>query len=143
MTLRTILFFGKKNAAMRESSVMIPSKYSLPNEAGLNYTRENDGKGHIGESVTQEGSPLWLMDSYVELYNPVEGLDPFIRRVLMKRTPKTRPIRGPDTMKLKNFMYRCAIEGDLDKFSGTESVFSLDGEEFYRMVFSGGLSDVA
>ncbi|MDJ0607770.1 MAG: DUF5680 domain-containing protein [Kiloniellales bacterium] len=92
------------------------------------------------ELVRREGKVVWMMNYYAEVLTARPSMDEiyaFQREVLGQPDP-ARPMRGPARYASGPFTYRNEVRGDLDRFSGQETIRHEEAE-VYRMVFHGGL----
>ena len=101
------------------------------------YAGTNPYGGH--ELIWHREQVVWLMHYFAEVVStrcPMDAIYAFQREALGRPDP-ARPMRGPAAFARPPFAYVNDIEGDLERFSGVETIAS-EGEIVYRMVFHGG-----
>ena len=94
------------------------------------------------ETVYFKNDPLWGM-SYAGGIN--EGVKPnethsiyeFLTAAL-RQVPQTAPYRGPTSYNLGDFSYNNRILGNVNRFSGVETI-SFEGTSIYQLHYSGGV----
>lgn len=92
------------------------------------------------EAVSYEGKPIWTMLYYGSVKPEIEDINKvynFLREALV-RTNETFPLRGPETYKKDNLIYKNHWHGGLEKFNGKEHILE-DGKEIYFAEYMGGL----
>lgn len=91
------------------------------------------------EAVWFSSHPIWAMNYYGKMLTPEipEGFSPFLKQALLL-VPPEMPFRGPSEYVAGDFLYQCAVTGDLDWFKG-EEVIILKGDPIYRLDFHGGV----
>ncbi len=91
--------------------------------------------------IFYENKPVWIMVYYgyiakEEDTNPIYSV---LRNALMKM-PDDIPLRGPSEYKEGNLIYTNRSEGNLEQFSGEESI-NRDNKKLYKSNYRGGLVD--
>ena len=96
------------------------------------------------EVVRFNGKPIWAMaynGGMIKKYQDDEAFSSmtfaFLKEAL-KRVDKSRPFRGPESLKDGDFEYIDETEGDIALFNGCEKIFYKD-EEVFRQHYMGGL----
>ncbi len=93
------------------------------------------------EVVFFEGKPVWMMVYYGWV---VAGVDPSnVYKLLAKAlrgSTLEMPYRGPKEMKEETLIYTNSLSGDVDRFSGEESIIEND-KVLYQAKYMGGLVD--
>ncbi len=82
---------------------------------------------------------MWLMHYFAEVLvrrPPMDEIYAFQREALGRPDPD-HLMRGPASFTRAPLVYQNVVEGDLDRFSGVETI-AFDGEVVYRMEFHGG-----
>ena len=91
------------------------------------------------ETVWQNGIPVWSMNYYGKItskdVSPKE-VYPFLRKA-MRLIDESSPFRGPVRFEEGDFVYENNFNGDLNFFSGHESI-SYRGEGVYFLYYHGG-----
>jgi hypothetical protein len=93
----------------------------------------------IGEEVVwHKQNPIWGMNYYgfMLIDDVPEGFSHCLKAALQNIPPEA-PYRGPAHFEDGPFEYRCAWEGGLEQFSGTEAILMND-KAIYRLTFHGG-----
>lgn len=91
------------------------------------------------EVVFFENSAVWIMIYYGWVNSATEdfkGVYSFLQKALSK-PPENIPLRGPSRFEEGNFVYHSKWEGDIEQYSGEETI-SKDGKEIYRERYNGG-----
>lgn len=96
----------------------------------------------IGEEIVYENNkPIWGAN-YYGYVTKAEVLEKdvynFLRQALMQKNINTIPVRGPTRYTMGQWTYANAIDGGLDRFGGTETIFCNDAE-VYRCWYHGGI----
>ena len=101
------------------------------------------GEPYGGRAVVfVNGRPLWMAVYYgrvEELGAEVQPVYSFLQRALL-RAPEDFPFRGPDHFTDEPFTYRNARHGDVQSFSGEETIHHR-GKPVYTATYFGGLVD--
>ncbi len=96
----------------------------------------------IGEEIIYEdGRPVWGMNYYGHvLKESISTQDAYaiLRPALMQEYDDILPVRGPREYIEDNKRYINNVDGELDRFSGTEEIY-IDNEVAYRCWYHGGL----
>ncbi len=88
------------------------------------------------EAVWLRGTPLWAMNYAGKVVSTLfEG--GFLKDALARCAPDM-PYRGPGVYRAGQSLYRCAVAGGMDWFSGSEDIYVGD-ELVYTCVFHGGI----
>lgn len=97
------------------------------------------GINFIGEeAVWHRQQPVWGMNYYGTMQVPEipEGFSSFLKLAL-RQPPGDAPFRGPTQLVEGRFRYSCQWQGNLQQFTGLESIY-LDEIEIYKLYFHGG-----
>lgn len=96
----------------------------------------------IGEEIVYKiGAPIWGMNYYGYLKSqnvPEKDVYDFLRESLMRYHADAVPVRGPSRHHVGAWEYANVTDGNLDRFSGTETI-SLSGTMVYKCWYHGGL----
>lgn len=101
------------------------------------YTGSEAFVGH--EVVFRADEPVWGMSYYGNLTTPQADRDAiyaFLREALGEATTD-RPYRGPARFEREGMAYLSSVEGDVERFDGTEEI-RVGDETRYRGWFAGG-----
>lgn len=94
----------------------------------------------IGEElVWQDGVALWGMNFYglvLEVDIPSGDIYRFLQQAMRQVGPE-RPFRGPDNFRAGDWEYRDESRGNLERFSGEETIL-FQGRPIYRLTYHGG-----
>lgn len=95
----------------------------------------------IGEEVVyKDGEPVWAMNYYgfiLKLEASTKEVYSILRPALMQEYDDILPVRGPKEYKEGESIYRNSVEGNLERFSGTEEIILKD-EKVYNCWYHGG-----
>jgi hypothetical protein len=85
--------------------------------------------------------PVWMAVYYGNVDNAGDPKEiyHFLKKALAAQ-PEAFPVRGPKSLKLGALVYENYWEGNLDNFSGSESILE-NGREVYRASYIGGFVD--
>jgi hypothetical protein len=101
------------------------------------------GEPYGGRAVVfLHGRPVWLAMYYGRVTDPAYEVQPiysFLRQALLL-APEHRPFRGPDEFSDGAFTYRNFWRGELEDFSGKETI-DQDARRVYVARYAGGLVD--
>lgn len=75
----------------------------------------------------------------VETESDVKGLYQFLQKAL-RADPESNPYRGPKSFKEGDLEYRNTWTGEVDNFSGEETIYR-NGKQIYWAKYLGGLVD--
>jgi len=102
------------------------------------------------EVVRFQGKPVWIMsysggmrENHQENEKFAHNVFAFLKKAL-SNVPKNKPFRGPqnfdegELFKKGDFRYFNFIEGNIENFSGLETI-TYKGEEVFRQKYIGGL----
>lgn len=93
------------------------------------------------EVVFYQNKPIYIMTYYGKVL--VSNTDfKEIYKVLqhaLSKIPLDHPFRGPKEFIENNFIYKNEYQGEIDDFSGQETISSSNGEIVFRAQYSGGL----
>ena len=96
------------------------------------------------EVVFFKGAPVYMMVYYGrvdEAFSDVKALYKILQGAL-SLIPEDKPFRGPKEFSQDGLKYINIFEGEIDSFSGEETITSEDGNEIYKAKYAGGLVDV-
>lgn len=90
------------------------------------------------EAVWFAGKPIWGMNYSGRMLTADIPQDfiPCLKAALRELSVEA-PYRGPQEFRLGNLLYRCSWQGDLEFFSGRETI-STPEQGLYELVFHGG-----
>ena len=98
----------------------------------------------MGQStVYHESSPIWAICYAGGVTEPVVAQEElaqvydFLRAALRRVTPE-RPYRGPRVLREGPYIYTDESEGDIERFSGEETI-TRSGKIVYRLRYHGGV----
>ncbi|MEM4256508.1 MAG: DUF5680 domain-containing protein [Thermoplasmata archaeon] len=94
------------------------------------------------EIVFFRDKPVWIMVMYGKVEDSVEDYKEvyeFLKKAL-RNQPNDLPLRGPRLLHQKQFTYKNNVEGDLENFSGEETIY-LNGKKVYSAIYTGGFVD--
>lgn len=92
------------------------------------------------EMVYDGDAPVWTMSyagGVVDQRADARALYAFLRAALRQVEPQ-RPYRGPARYVDDRWLYVNEVEGDVERFTGTETI-ALDGRRAYTLSYAGGL----
>ncbi len=95
------------------------------------------------EVVFFKNKPVYIMVYYGRVYSSVSEFGD-VYKVLqsaLKLIPENNPYRGPEKYVQGGFRYENHFTGEVDNFSGEESIFE-DNKEIYKSRYIGGLVDL-
>ncbi len=93
------------------------------------------------EVVFLNDKPIWMMVYYGLVHNnvPAKTIYPFLMKSLSQATLEM-PYRGPSLYESGEFRYENQLEGEIQRFSGTEKIYQ-DNVCVYEASYIGGLVD--
>lgn len=91
------------------------------------------------EVVWFKNKPVWMMIYYGEESSHDEKAIPTLRKAL-SAMPDEMPARGPKALRNGEYAYKNNWQGDIEKFSGEESI-SKNDKIVYNAKYVGGLVD--
>lgn len=94
------------------------------------------------EIVFYENKPVWLMVYYGRADDVIKDIGPIyqILKKALAQIPEEAPYRGPKNFAHSDWRYENSWQGDLDNFSGKETIYHKD-QKVYLAKYSGGLVD--
>ncbi|CAN5748563.1 DUF5680 domain-containing protein [soil metagenome] len=96
----------------------------------------------MGEEVVYKTEkPVWAMNYYgYVLKDEISTSDAYkiLRSALMQEYEDILPVRGPKEYSEGEYAYRNSVEGDLDRFIGSEEIL-LNDQIIYRCWYHGGM----
>ncbi len=93
------------------------------------------------EVVFFQNAPVWLMVYYGKVIPGQDILEVYkVIQKALSNAPDEMPVRGPKFLEEGEFKYENEWEGELEEFSGEESI-SRNGETVYNAEYMGGLVD--
>ncbi len=101
------------------------------------------GEPYAGrEVIFYKGKPFWMMVYYGAA---IEGQDrkriyALIQKAL-SNAPAEMPVRGPRELEDRELTYENGWSGDIQDFSGQESIVHKKGQTVYKAKYMGGLVD--
>jgi hypothetical protein len=125
---------------------LLPGSHQLEHRDGtLLYRDIYFGEAYfVGqETVYAGGAPIWAMGyaggftALVNDPNQAQEIGALLQAAL-RQVPAEHPYRGPGTYRQGEYHYTNATAGDLDRFSGIETITRGDNI-LYRLRYSGGL----
>jgi len=94
----------------------------------------------VGEEVVWEhGKAIWAMNYFGQVTDdcvPAIDVYRFLQQA-MRHVVVARPFRGPEVFSEGGLSYRDESDGDLNQFTGVETIL-LAGREIYRLSYHGG-----
>ncbi|MBE6053430.1 MAG: XRE family transcriptional regulator [Clostridium sartagoforme] len=135
---------AKRNTYASEAKKAKPTK---PNSKDYSYKKYDyyyhdsylGNNNFIGEElVWKDEKVFWGMNYRGELLvdEPPTGFSKFLKKAL-KNVSEHNPFRGPEFFSEGDLTYKCNWDGEIDSFSGFESILHC-GKEVYRLHFHGG-----
>lgn len=121
-----------------ESPSSRPASHDLHYAEGeLAYIDTYLGGSHFAgeEALWRSGVPIWSMN-YVGRVTGEPFSGDFLKDALRHGTADM-PYRGPAEYAEGDYLYRCAVEGSFEWFSGIETI-TLQGRRVYECRFHGG-----
>lgn len=94
------------------------------------------------EVIFLQNTTVWMMVYYGwvdKAYQNFKEVYPFLQKAL-SNPPEDIPLRGPAKFEEGGFVYGNKWEGNLEQYSGEETI-AKDGKEIYRAKYNGGLVD--
>ncbi|HEY3476261.1 MAG TPA: DUF5680 domain-containing protein [Anaerolineales bacterium] len=94
----------------------------------------------IGEEVVwEDGKVVWAMNYYGMVTDESVSAGDVYRflQKAIQRVGAERPFRGPDEYEEGDFLYKDASEGNVDQFSGEETIF-FQKKQVYLLMYHGG-----
>lgn len=93
--------------------------------------------------VFYKGNPVWMMVYYGKIEESVKESEPVYKflQECLSNMPEDLPLRGPKSYKSGDFVYENEWEGNLEEFSGKETIYQ-NGNKIYNSSYMGGLVDV-
>lgn len=95
----------------------------------------------IGEEVVfSNNEAVWSMNYYGRILDKTIGekaIYAFLKQSLFA-VQENMPLRGPGAFSIDYYSYECKTFGNIDCFSGTESIFFSD-KKIYELWFHGGM----
>ena len=135
--------YANKNIKKSPSTRLGSFDYEYSNGKFSYHDTYFGGTKFIGEEVAKsENSPVWGMNYYGVTLNEnltEDMLDNALRPALMKvGEDDTIPIRGPKEFINNEYCYTFEVNGDLDCFDGTETIY-YKNEKIYILKCHGGI----
>lgn len=137
--------YANKNIKKSPSSRNGSFDYEYSNGQMTYHDTYFGGTKFIGEEIVYDfdNSPVWGMNYYGVTLNEnlsEEVIDSALRPALMKAgEDKTiLPVRGPKEYINGKYRYTFEINGDLDCFNGTETIYC-NNEKIYILTCCGGM----
>lgn len=140
---------GKRTYASGDNSIKIKEadgSTTITYESGNFKLHDNyfGGEPYGGrEVVFLNDKAVWMMVYYGLVHEgvPFKDVYTFLMESLL-HTDADTPYRGPTLYTKENWKYENNLEGELEKFSGTEKIFK-DGVCVYEASYLGGFVDKA
>ncbi len=136
--------YANKDAAKAPSSRPRSDDYHFEQGNLTYHDTYFGGRDFIGgEIVYKSGTPVWGMNYYGYILDPATSekeVYNFLRKALMQPHGSVIPVRGPSVHQEGGWLYRNAVDGELDRFGGAEEI-SLNGKSLYRATYHGGFID--
>lgn len=137
--------YANKNIKKSPSSRLGSFDYEYSNGKLTYHDTYFGGTKFIGEEVVynSENSPVWGMNYYGVTLNEnltEDVLDNALRPALMKigEDKSVLPVRGPKEYINHEYRYTFEVNGDLDCFNGTETIY-YNNEKIYILKCHGGI----
>ncbi len=133
--------YANKKAAKSKPSRLKSEDYHFEKGDLIYHDTYFGTRDFIGEEVVYKNKkPVWganyfgfILDSNMSekiLYD-------FLRKALMQNSKDVIPVRGPKEFFSGKWRYKFLAKGDLNNFSGVETI-SFDGKEVYHCLIHGG-----
>lgn len=136
--------YANKSIKKAPSSRLGSFDYEYSNGKMTYHDTYFGGTKFIGEEVVynSENLPVWGMNYYGVTLNEnltEDMLDNALRSALMKvGEDGTIPVRGPKEFINNEYRYTFEVNGDLDCFNGTETIY-YNNEKIYILKCHGGI----
>lgn len=134
--------YANKDAPKASSSRLKSEDYHFEKGNLIYHDTYFGSRDFIGEEVVyKDGNPVWGMNFYGYILSETtdgEELYDFLREAMMQEYSNTLPVRGPQDYKKDNWEYTKSVEGELNRFTGTEEIYRA-GMLLYRGYYHGGL----
>ena len=134
--------YANRNSKYQKSSRLNSKDYEF-NDGNLTYHDTYFGSNSfIGEEIVyRNDKPIWGMNYHGSTTAPdlaEEIFDEVLRPALAKvDEASTLPARAPELFIKDEYIYSFVTNGNLDNFSGTETI-TKDGKEIYKLKCHGG-----
>ena len=121
-----------------EAASSRPNSHDLHYAEGpLRYIDTYVGEAQFAgeEAIWKEDTPIWAMN-YAGRVTGDNFSGDFLKEVLFN-VPEEYPFRGPPRYHNGDYVYTCAVTGNVHWFSGFEEIFYQDNK-IYECIFHGG-----
>lgn len=133
--------YANKNAPKASSTRLKSEDYHFEKDNLVYHDTYLGARDFIGEEVVyKDGEPVWGTNYYGHILKPeasTEEVYDFLRLALMQEYNDILPVRGPKEYKEGESVYRNSVDGNLERFSGSEEIL-LKGEKVYNCWYHGG-----
>lgn len=93
------------------------------------------------EVIFYKNEPIWMRLYYGAVADKTDAHTVYeVLRHALQHPDKAKPYRGPDKYVIGEYVYTNTVTGEIDKFSGRESI-TQNGKEVYWATYFGGLVD--
>ena len=99
------------------------------------------GEPYGGRAVIfYQGKPVWMIDYYGAVIKGenIKRIYATIQKAL-SNAPAEMPVRGPRELEDGELTYENGWSGDIEDFSGHESIVNKEGRTIYKARYAGGL----
>ena len=95
------------------------------------------------EVVFYKDTPVYIMAYYGNIIPTVLDFSPVynILQKALSSIPKDTPFRGPKEFKTDEYTYKNQFTGEINNFSGIETIEDNEGNEIYKAQYMGGYVD--
>jgi hypothetical protein len=133
--------YANRDAPKAPSTRLASEDYNFEKNDLIYHDTYFGSRDFIGEEVVYKNNePIWGMNYYGYILleeTDKQELYSFLREALMQDYSDILPVRGPKNYKKDNWEYTNIVEGELNRFAGTEEIYSA-GTRLYRAYYHGG-----
>ena len=133
--------YANKDARKASSARLKSEDYHFEKGNLIYHDTYFGSRDFIGEEVVYKNSePVWGMNYYGYILSPStdeKELYGFLREALMQERSDILPVRGGKSYQMDNLEYTNAVEGELNRFTGTEEIYRA-GVMVYQCHYHGG-----
>ena len=132
--------YANKSALSIKASRQSSTDYEYKDDDMVYHDTYFGGNNFMGEEIVYKGKePVWGMNYYGRLLGSSDEIFGQILRPALMRVGEnaTLPLRGPKEFFVNNYRYTFEVTGDLDGFSGVETIYE-NGVKLYELICHGG-----
>lgn len=133
--------YANKDAPKASSTRLKSEDYHFEKDGLVYHDTYFGSRDFIGEEVVYESSePVWGMNYYGYILSDKtdhKELYAFLRDALIQTYSDIIPVRGPKNHQKGDWEYTNTVEGELNRFTGTEEIYRA-GILVYRCYYHGG-----